>query len=432
MTRSFWLLLWLLLATAPQGHAQQTAPTDCTLTLQMARARIAILASKDLAGRGYHDRGALRAAAWLALQFQAVGLQPLSRSFRSSEDYFQTFPLTDIALVQQARLRIGAKNLRVGRDFIVHPASAKTSQSWASPLVYAPLNCADGGHHTVLLEGKVPESVANRPEMKFAKRLQTCLNADGILIRESKLTAVLPNGMLPKVAFTVLDRALPRPEKWVNQKVKAQVTIETVNTPARNVMGYLPGTDSTLRDSFIVVCGHYDHLGRQGKAIFRGAHDNASGIAFLLALTERLKTRPLPYPVLFVAFGAEELGLLGSEYFVQHPPLPLSHIRAVLNFDLLGHGDKGLMAVGGKDYPQLFAPLARRNDSLKLLPTLAQRPNAPNSDHYPFTQQGIPALFFYTLGGPPHYHDIYDTPETLGLQAFWPTLRLIEGYLRER
>jgi hypothetical protein len=115
--------------------------------------------------------------------------------------------------------------------------------------------------------------------------------------------------------------------------------------PAQNVVAMLPGTDAALRGEFIVIGAHYDHLGRSPldamdpeakDAIRHGADDNASGTAAVLELARRFHAHPARRPILFVNFSAEELGDLGSEYFVEHSPVPLDSIDAMLNFDMVG------------------------------------------------------------------------------------------------
>jgi Zn-dependent M28 family amino/carboxypeptidase len=88
------------------------------------------------------------------------------------------------------------------------------------------------------------------------------------------------------------------------------------------------------------------------------------------------------------------------------------------------------MTVAGKAYPQLFGQLAALNDSLRAVHPLQHRENRPNSDHYPFTQVGVPSLFFYTQGGPPHYHDVHDLPDAFAYPVFWRFRRLIAEYLQ--
>ena len=115
--------------------------------------------------------------------------------------------------------------------------------------------------------------------------------------------------------------------------------------PTQNVIAMQPGTDPALRGEYVVIGAHYDHLGRSSfdamdpdakDAIRHGADDNASGTAAVLELARRFHARPARRSIIFVNFSGEELGDLGSEYFVEHSPVPLDSIDAMLNFDMVG------------------------------------------------------------------------------------------------
>jgi Zn-dependent M28 family amino/carboxypeptidase len=198
---------------------------------------------------------------------------------------------------------------------------------------------------------------------------------------------------------------------------------------ARNVIGMVEGT--SVKDSFLVICAHYDHLGMLGKSvIFPGANDNASGSAMLMEMAREVSAKPLKYSVLFIAFSGEEAGLLGSFYFVENPLVPLSRIRFVMNLDLMGFGENGATVVNGSIYPELFERLKSINQSKNYLPELKVRGKAANSDHYPFSEKGVPAFFMYSLGGPGFYHDVDDKASTLSLARFPEIYRLILDFLR--
>lgn len=216
------------------------------------------------------------------------------------------------------------------------------------------------------------------------------------------------------------------------------IRVDSITT--QNVIGVWRG--ARVPDSAIVICAHYDHLGtltHDGRRhVFTGANDNASGVALLLHLAQRLRQSNYPYTVVVIAFGAEELGLLGSQHYVRQPvPLPLERIAMVWNLDLVGFGERGLVAVGGITPQRDTLPMARRllaanasmGSSSSIAP-LSLRPHRPNSDHWPFAQAGVPALFLFTEGGPGHYHDVLDRAPTLTLHSFVRLARLIERALR--
>src|SRR5947209_4038788 len=188
----------------------------------------------------------------------------------------------------------------------------------------------------------------------------------------------------------------------------------------RNVGAVLPGGDPKLKDEWIVLSAHYDHLGKEGGVLYPGADDNASGVAMLLEVAERLalqKERPRR-TILFVAFDQEEAGLLGSCHFATHPPRDIRKLKAFLTADMLGRSmanvmDEYVFALGSENSPRLRQLI----EEVKPLPGLkVARVGADligtRSDYGPFRDRGVPFLFFST-GQHPDYHRPSDLPERL-------------------
>ena len=208
-----------------------------------------------------------------------------------------------------------------------------------------------------------------------------------------------------------------------------------------NVLGYRRGCQ--YPQHYIVVTAHYDHLGKEGRKIFHGADDNASGVAAMLELASRLGKSCPAYSYIFLATDAEENGLYGSKAFVAQPPVPLSSIVLNLNLDMLGRPDRRgkLYLTGAKRYPALKAQLEPAFSRIQFLhhrgPSRMLRdrvrydwPNA--SDHGPFHRAGIAYLFF---GGQDHRH--YHTPDdtwqridaeflNMAMAAIWHSVSWIE------
>lgn len=193
--------------------------------------------------------------------------------------------------------------------------------------------------------------------------------------------------------------------------------------PAANVIGFLDN-----QAPFTIIIGaHYDHLGqgRQGSSrdslpegkIHNGADDNASGVAGLLELVRYFSGNNLrePYNLLFIAFSAEELGLLGSRHFTDHPTLPLEQVHFMLNMDMIGRydPDRGL-GIGGygttPSWPEVF------RDVQTPIRFFTDNAGKGGSDHHSFYLKNIPVLFFHT-GGHPDYHAPGDDPDKINYQA---------------
>ena len=184
------------------------------------------------------------------------------------------------------------------------------------------------------------------------------------------------------------------------------------NLATANVVAELKGSNPALRGEYVVIGAHYDHLGRMGfgvldvdsaTAIHNGADDNASGTAAVLEVARILARRPPARSVLFVAFSGEELGLLGSQYFVDHSPVPVEKMVAMINFDMVGRlrNDK-LIVYGVATADELRGILDSANVEPRLAVT-ATGDGFGSSDHSSFFAKGIPVLHFFT-DIHPEYH----------------------------
>ena len=184
-----------------------------------------------------------------------------------------------------------------------------------------------------------------------------------------------------------------------------------------------------LIHSVVVVSAHYDHLGKVGSTIFPGASDNASGTAMMLSLMRYYSKNKPPYKMVFMAFAGEEAGILGADYYVNHPLFPLNKIKFLVNLDIMGAGDQGIQVVNGKVFQQQFNDLVNINTTNRYLKEVKIRGESCNSDHCPFYQKGVPSFFIYTLGGKGFYHDPNDTAENLDLHYSEKVFNLLQGFI---
>lgn len=406
----------------------QTSPA----LVKQARIDIAYLTGEELGGRGYQQEGHLKAANWLKEQFQEIGLAPVQGS------YLQAFGF-EVNVAQKAQISVNGKTLQTGTGFIVQAESGSGNISGKPKNIQHGLKIKPNlaGKVVVLRAGlpdKIQQDPAKRAEYAVAGRDDTKLAAltqirpAAVILLKQKLTASLRPQALPFPIIEAQVDSFPKKVKEISLDIKTGV--QDIQT--HNVLGYLKGNSES--DSVIVLTAHYDHLGNYSGARFAGANDNASGIAALLALARHFsqkENRPA-HNLLFIAFGAEEAGLQGSAHYVyKDARIRLDKMKFLLNLDLMGNGDEGIMAVGGKDFPAAFAQLQATNDSLQAVPKVRARPNAPNSDHYFFLKEGVPGFFIYTLGGPPHYHDVRDTADNLLLSRFSEVTHLLIRFVKE-
>jgi hypothetical protein len=175
--------------------------------------------------------------------------------------------------------------------------------------------------------------------------------------------------------------------------------------PAQNVAAVIRGSDPALRDEYVILGAHFDHLGRSAfgaldpdalNAIHNGADDNASGTAAVIELARLLRRDPPKRSVMFVTFSGEELGLLGSQYFVDHPPVPLEKVRAMLNFDMVGRMQEDRLIVYGVATAQELNDIVAKANAAAPLRVAATGDGFGASDHSSFYAKNLPVLHFFT------------------------------------
>lgn len=395
---------------------------------------VQILAFDSLFGRGYVFDGDKKAAEFIKQEFMRVGVQPIAGS------YFQPFEIPINTFPDSIHISIDENHLEPGIDFHVYPGSPPVNGTFE--IVYVPKEEIFQSERLqeklilsrdkILVIDEYPDSLMDAAKRNRWNKIEQFLTrhpnnpaALTILLTSEKLTwfgsQVVdsnPSIRLKKELFNVHSRIaeVHLPSEFIQ------------NYPTQNVIGKINGYES---DSTIVVMAHYDHFGMMGQAIFPGANDNASGVAMMLSLAEFFSTSPSKHTIVFIAFGAEELGLIGSKYFVENPPIDLAKVKFVLNFDLAGTGDEGIQVVNGSIYKDNFDRLVELNHTHKLLPNVRIRGAACNSDHCNFDRVGIPGFYIYTLGGIRAYHDVFDRPETLPLTAFEDYFNLMRLFIEQ-
>ncbi len=212
-------------------------------------------------------------------------------------------------------------------------------------------------------------------------------------------------------------------------QTRTKPPIVTAGYRSQNICGYIPGDVDTM----IVFTAHYEHLGMSGDTIFYGAHDNASGTAAVMDLARMANLQRGHYTYVFLLFGGEESGLIGSRYFADNPLIPLSKVKLLINIDLFCGGDEGLMVVNAnsRETTPYVDLLQQINDLHGFTAKISRRDNARNSDHYYFTSE-CPAIFIYTLGGPfGGYHSPTDTCAGCGFANYHRNMTLLRAFLEQ-
>ena len=486
-------LLIILMAFGSIGRAQMADPSvELANTIQASTIKqlVYYLASDSLEGRETGTEGNKKAAAYIAAQFASYGIPPIP----GDGDYFQevgftSFKWDNITMtasgqpyehtkdflcipqsfpVQQEDLNISSltflgygiddeaysdyKGVDVrGKHLLVYGGEPLTPSEkylitgsdsasvWSyDPTLKVEAEKRAGAASLWIIEGHFKEYV-----MFARKRL---LSGSVEMKKPEDLNEFIPWGLLSpalgetlagdKVKKLIKTRdKITRTGKPARMTLPSQVTVHAVQRietiPGSNVLGYIEGTDPSMKDEVLVVSAHYDHLGIRGSNIFHGADDNASGTSAVLEIAQAFSEAKQKgigprRSVLCMLVTGEEKGLLGSQYYSEHPVFPLANTIADVNIDMIGrmdsnHQDSLYTYVIGAD--RLSTELHEINEAANAkythlaLDYTYNAPDDPNqfyyrSDHYNFAKNGIPAIFFFS-GVHDDYHRPTDTPDKI-------------------
>jgi hypothetical protein len=428
-------LFFLLLSLGLSGCSSITCAQDSIFARQI----ICTLASPEMAGRNIEKDGAAKAAAYLSRCFSNMGVLPVD------EQYYQHFSCPAFAMDGHAEVQLGLHSLSPQTDYRIADYSAALHARLKivrlSPALLLSKNRA-------LLEKWQQKAAKSRTPvavyLNLAEPYKAASEAEGQEFQQAILKLHYENPF--RTAALLIEEAQLPPQSLAGseyernftviylragllKRTHKSITVDLDNRHALFVTQNVCAIERGAVDSFVVFTAHYDHLGMMGEQVYYpGAHDNASGCAAVLDLARYFHHNPIKYHVLYILFSGEESGLLGSRYFVENPLIDLSKIRLLINLDMLCGGSDGLMLenVMSIDSGRFYQSMAMINEQFQYHKNLKVRDNAPNSDHYPFTVKGVPAMFIYTLGGRyGGYHAPSDSCEQCGLEEYEQTVRLI-------
>ncbi|MBF0596343.1 M28 family metallopeptidase [Faecalibacter rhinopitheci] len=399
-----------------------------------------VLTSKKMSGRGYTHDGMKNASFYLSNEFKKIGL----KSFET--DYLQPhqFPIN---IIEDASLKINGKKLIYGKDYIVKPSSKsidnQKKKSFYTFSVEEYIKSFDNRESTkdfVLNDHKqqLDKNIILPPLdtdvdsiQKYYKQWANIYEVDSdenrAIFRFTKdsLLSSLSQRQANVTEFIIKEKYYTNNLKINNFSLKSTFKKDF---EFNNVIGYIEGENN---DSVIVISAHYDHLGQVGNSIFPGASDNASGTAMVLELAKYYTENKPKYKTVFMLFGAEEAGIVGSFKYVNEPIFPLQKIKFLVNLDIMGGGDEGIQVVNGTKFKKEFSKLEKLNADNNLLKHVKVRGESCNSDHCPFYQKNVPSFFIYTLGGKGNYHNIYDTYQNLDLSHVAPIKELLIKFVNQ-
>ncbi len=391
------------------------------------------LSAPGMHGRGYSHKGDSIAASFIANEFEKFGLQKFNSSYLQKLSFItNTFPGNTLLIVNDK------DTLEPFYDFKVLPISSSLKGEF--DVVEIPykkfkklkslrklVQKTDFTNSIVLVDfSKLKQKELASDIYKSVREVlyQNHMKAKGVVIIDKNVGAfgvALWNQNPADYPIIIFG------ENSYKKKIN-KITIDLESRfyedyVSQNVIGYIEG--KVEPDSFFVIGAHYDHLGVFGKNIyFPGANDNASGIAAVLDLAKHFSQNQPYYSVAFMLFTGEEIGILGSKYYTENPLFPLSKIKFMFNLDMVGNGEKGIMAVNALSHPEAFEFLESINNEKKYFDPLKKRGEAANSDHHYFHQNKVPAFFFYTMGESGPYHHPDDISEKVSLIKYHSVFNL--------
>jgi len=403
---------------------------------------VSYLASDALDGRRTGTAGANDAARYIAGEFERAGLHPginaagAEKRRQMMARYLQPFPY--VGHVELGKNNVLA-NLRVGEDWM--PLGISPNQTLhltavvnagygitANELNYNDYKGTYSKTQVAVIRTGTPDgdnphgrfTTAGQLRFKVAAAQSAGVGALLITSDEDDLkndplaSLSYDNAGLAGIPVAVISKQAA--EKLANAKdVTLTTDVVRAEVPAFNVIGVLEGSDPILKKENIIIGAHYDHLGRGGEGslaskpgeIHHGADDNASGTAGLIELARLFSVqRPkLKRTLIFIAFGGEEEGLLGSNYYVNHPLAPLTNTVGMINMDMIGRMKDRKLIIGGVGTAKEWRGMIEPEKSFAL--TLNEDGVGP-SDHSSFYLKQVPVLFFWT-GTHNDYHKPSDT-----------------------
>ena len=447
------------------SHDQKAQKSEVAeITISELRQHIAFLASDSLKGRKPGTDGSRIAAEYIAEEISKIGLSPIEKN---SFQYFDV--VTSISAGENNTFRFKDFNGEAEMDFT--PLSFSENGDVTAPVIFVGYgfdvktdsiswNDYSGldvtGKWVMVLRGDPEDNphgifsehsslrkktlvardhgaagilFLSGPEFDEADELIPLVydqSQSGSAIHAIHIKRSVADRIIKESGYTIsqLEQRLISDRKPVSFIVQEEITASTdlvkQTVTTQNVAGILYGSDPRLKEEIIVIGAHYDHLGFGGAhsgsrrpdtlVIHNGADDNASGVAAILEIIEKLKAEQtkLKRSILFLSFGAEEMGLLGSKYFVNNPLVDLEKIKLMFNLDMVGRLDSTTKAitVGGTGTAVGLSDLVQQfSEGEDLNVKLSSEGYGP-SDHTSFYVENIPVLFFFT-----GVHEDYHTPE---------------------
>ncbi|MVM29509.1 M28 family peptidase [Spirosoma sp. HMF4905] len=442
---------------------------EFTMSRTEVEAHMRFLASDELEGRRTGEQGNRVAARYIAEQFRLMGLKPAVMT-GSQQDYLQSIPFERVKAASMATMVVGKDTLLLGKDILVM-AGGPTSIS--GEVVYVGYGLTDGedGYKGRDVKGRILIAQGGSPDAKSPREIFGASATKRKLASEKGAAALIelyseptPWGLVSQYLnreqmsiATGDNSASPIAHLWINNannKYKQlkeggqHISFQTsgrIRTSAisSNVAGIIEGTDPKLKDEYVVLSAHFDHVGvgKQGgspyqptDSIFNGARDNGIGTVAILEAAKALTLQRPSRSILVLALTGEEVGLLGSRYYAEHPLVPLKQTVFDLNTDGAGYSDTTIISIIGLERTGAKAEIEAGAKAFGLNVFAEPAPEQglfDRSDNVNFAVKGIPAPDFapglksFDAAIAKYYHQAIDNPESLNFNY---VLRFCQAY----
>jgi len=457
------LLTILLAGTSVVATAQKGAKPDAyakTITAADLKKHLYILAAPDMEGRETGTEGQRKAAAYIEAYFKGLGLQP-----GNGDSYQQAYSIYQDTLLSTA-VEVNGKAFQLDKDFVVGGSTPQATIRLREVVVIG--SGAVDSLKNADLAGRLVMVVGNANPAFYQQLIRK--NPAAYLVVASNFPRTSPSNRKGRQTIHAFGRTVAPMQFQISENLakaiagdkydavkatntsvqlaKAQVMLDvkksSVTLPASNVIALLPGTD--LKDEYVVISAHYDHVGIQNGVVYPGADDDGSGTVGIMEIAEafmkaKKEGKGPRRSIVFLANSGEEKGLWGSEYYTDHPIFPLEKTTVNLNIDMIGRSDPDrkpdtlnyIYVVGDDKISTDLKPISEAQNAKYTKLQLDYKYNDPNdkeriyyrSDHYNFAKNGVPIIFYYDGMLRPDYHKPTDTPDKINYDLFQKRAQLV-------
>lgn len=411
------ILLLILIVVAAQVGAQDLAHY---------KKIVKELSSAKYQGRGYAEDGANKAGRWIAKEFAKAG---------ADEVVCQPFTLDINTFPSKMEVAIDGKRQIPGVDFTVREFNPSLKGEfklyYVDTLNYNPdkifADLATPQYEGAFVVCDFMFTYKHIADFRKLQSKKDCSNSGLIYTWEAPLKFYKAYGETVK----------EKPILWVTpdfpkEAKSIKVDMENEFLDDYECFNVIAKVEGHKHDSCYVFTAHYDHLGKLGKKTFYpGAHDNASGTATIIILAAHYAQNKPEYDMYFIAFSGEDANLRGSEWYAEHPIVPLEQIKYLINIDMIGDNNPAQYCEVSDEGMQGFTRFEKINAEKGYFKALERSELAGNSDHYPFAQRNVPCIFFMNENGDAfkYYHTIHDTWENAIFSNYEPTFKLIRDFI---